>query len=112
MPRETKLALVHRRGGWTNRLAFEHVAAKTHVSAVRNEIRTPAYTLVNVYTSYEWKHARLDLGVENARNRFYLLPLGGAYLGQGNAMALNGIPWGMGVPGKGRSGNASVTFRF
>ncbi len=112
MPRDTRLGLVHRLGGWTNTLALEHVGAKTQVSAVRNEIRTPAYTLVNVYTSYEWKHARLDLGVENAGNKFHLLPLGGAYLGQGNAMTLGGVPWGMGVPGRGRSGNVSLSLRF
>jgi iron complex outermembrane receptor protein len=112
MPLNAKLGLVHRLGAWINTLEVQKVEAKTHVSQVRNEVQTPGYTLVNFNTSYEWKHARLDVGVENAFNKFYLLPLGGAYLGQGDSMSLNGIPWGMSVPGKGRSLNAAVSLYF
>jgi hypothetical protein len=35
------------------------------------------------------------------------MPLGGAYVGQGTTMSTNGIPWGVAVPGMGRSIYAS-----
>lgn len=55
---------------------------------------------------------RLDLGIENATDKFYLPPLGGAYLGQGNSMTTGGIRWGMTVPGRGRSINTRLSVRF
>jgi iron complex outermembrane recepter protein len=112
MPLNTKVGLVHRLGGWTNTLEVQKVEAKTHISQVRNEVMTPRYTLTNFNTSYEWKYARLDVGVENVFNKFYLLPLGGAYIGQGNSMSINAIPWGMSVPGKGRSLNVALNLHF
>lgn len=112
MPLNLKLALIHRLGGWTNTLEAQMVEEKDRVSRVRNEITTPDYTLVNVRTSYEWKHARLDIALENALNKFYLLPLGGAYLGQGNSMIGNAIPYGMGLPGRARSLNVALNLRF
>lgn len=112
MPLNLKLALTHRLGGWTNILEAHMVEKKDRVSHVRNEVVTPGYALVNVRTSYEWKHARLDVSLENALNKFYLLPLGGAYVGQGNAMTINGVPWGMNVPGMGRSVNVALNVHF
>ena len=76
-PFNLKAALIHQLGGWTNTVEVQWVADKDHVSKVRNEMHTPGYELVNLRTSYEWKHARLDLSLENALNRSYLLPLGG-----------------------------------
>lgn len=112
MPLNSKLALNHVRGDWTNTLEVQVVEGKDRISQVRNEVATPDYTLVNLRTSHDWKHARLDIALENALNTFYLLPLGGAYVGQGNAMTINGIPWGMVVPGKARSLNVSLNLRF
>jgi len=40
------------------------------------------------------------------------LPLGGAYLGQGTTMSINGVPWGIAVPGPGRSIYAGVSVQF
>jgi iron complex outermembrane receptor protein len=97
MPLNLKTALSHRLGAWTNTLEAEMVEEKDRISRVRNEVVTPDFTLVNVRSSYEWKHARLDIALENALNKFYLPPLGGAYVGQGNAMSINTIPWGMAV---------------
>ena len=88
------------------------MAAKTRVSQVRNEVPTAGYGLLNLRTSYEYKQLRVDLGVENLLNRFYSLPLGGAYLGQGAAMTSQGIPWGVVVPGPGRSVNVAVSLSF
>ena len=57
---------------------------------------------------------RLDLGLENALNKQYALPLGGAYIGQGTTMSLNGAgaPYGVVVPGMGRSLYAGVNVSF
>jgi iron complex outermembrane receptor protein len=82
------------------------------LSQVRNEVPTGDYSLFNLRSSYEWKNARVDIGVENVFDTFYLLPLGGAYLGQGNSMTSNGVPWGMSVPGKGRSVNVALNLNF
>jgi len=112
MPLNMKLALVNRLGGWTSTAELQWVDAKDHVSQVRNEVQTTAYSLLNLRSSYEWKYARIDIGLENALNKFYLLPLGGAYLGQGNSMTTDGVPWGMSVPGRGRSLNLALNLKF
>ena len=112
MPLNLKLALTHRLGGWTNTAEVQGVAAKTRISQVRNEVTTPGYGLLTLRSGYEWKHARLDVALENAFDRFYLLPLGGAYLGQGNSMIPNAIPYGMVLPGKARSLDLALNVRF
>ena len=112
MPLNAKLALEQRLGHWTHVAEVQLVAAKTRVSQVRNEVPTAGYGLLNLRTSYEYKQLRIDLGVENLLNRFYSLPLGGAYLGQGAAMTSQGIPWGVVVPGPGRSVNVAVSLSF
>lgn len=114
MPLQAKLAVEQRVGNWTNTLEGQWVAAKHQVSTVRNEIKTPGYGLLHLRSSYDWKQVRFDVGVENAFNKLYYLPLGGAYIGQGETMALNGsgAPYGIAVPGMGRSLYAGVTLRF
>jgi iron complex outermembrane receptor protein len=112
MPFNVKLAVVHRLGGWTNTAEVKLVTAKTEVSQVRNEIKTGGYSLFNLRSSYEWKYARLDIGIENLFNRFYSMPLGGAYLGQGASMTSNGIPWGVPMPGMGRSINVALSLHY
>jgi len=110
MPANAKLVLQLQRGAFGATAELVAVAAKRDVSQVRNEMPTAGYGLVNLRASYEWAQARLDLGVENAADRFYTPPLGGAYLGQGPSMTSAGIPWGVPVPGMGRSFN--VTFNL
>lgn len=112
MPPNLKLAVSQRLGAWNNSAEVQLVDAKTQVSQVRNEIRTGGYSLVNLRGSYEWKQIRLDLGIENIFNRFYALPLGGAYVAQGASMSSTGISWGVAVPGMGRSVNAALNVRF
>ncbi len=112
MPLNAKLALTHRIGGWDNAIEWVGALAKDDVSDVRNEIETPGYGLLNLRASYTWKQARVDVGVENLFDRLYYQPLGGAYVGQGTTMALNGIPWGIAVPGMGRSIYAGVTLYY
>jgi len=47
MPLHGNLALEHHLGQWSSTLEFQAVDAKTDVQAVRNELRTPGYALVN-----------------------------------------------------------------
>lgn len=112
MPLNGTLALTHSVGDWTNVLEAQFVAAKDNLSAVRNEIRTGSYNLYSLRSSYEWRQFRIDLGIENLTDEFYDLPLGGAYVGQGMTMSGNGVPWGVAVPGMGRSIYTGLSVRF
>lgn len=113
MPLNARLAMSQRLAGWTNTAEIELVDAKTQVSWVRNELRTGGYGLLNLRSSYDWKQFRFDVGIENALDRFYNHPLGGAYTGEGATMPpTGGVPWGTPVPGMGRSINAGVTVKF
>lgn len=103
MPANARITLTQSLGGWNNALEWLLVKAKTDVSAVRNEIPSGGYGLLNLRASYGWKQARVDFGVENLLNKLYFLPTGGAYVGQGTTMSINGVPWGIAVPGPGRS---------
>ncbi len=111
MPLNAKLGLQHQLGAWKNHLEVQMVAAKDRVQAIRNEVKTSGYSLVNFYTSYDWKQARLDLGLENLFDKAYADPLGGAYLGQGATMG-TGVVQGVQVPGMGRSVNIGLTLFY
>ncbi|MDP2142934.1 MAG: TonB-dependent receptor plug domain-containing protein [Gallionella sp.] len=111
MPLNAKLAVEQRIGGWTNAVEARLVDSKTRVQAVRKELATGGYGLVNLRSSYEWKQVRFDVGVENLFDKYYVDPLGGAYVGQGATMG-TGVLYGTGVPGMGRSFNAGMTVKF
>lgn len=112
MPLNGRFTLEHKLGGWTSQAEVQMVSAKTHVSAIRNETETDGYGLLNLRTSYSNKFMKVDLSLENALNKLYYSPLGGAYLGQGFSMTSGIIPWGINVPGMGRSANVAVTFLY
>jgi iron complex outermembrane receptor protein len=128
MPLNAKLTLTQATEGWNNGVEVVGVRAKDNVSAVRNEIKTPGYSLVNLRGSYSWQKIRIDFGVENLFDRLYYLPLGGAYTGQGASMSFNNevgnvasgmmgtsgtqTMWGTAVPGAGRSFYAGVNVKF
>jgi iron complex outermembrane recepter protein len=112
MPLNAKLAVVQRLRNWSNSAEVVLVAAKDDVSDIRNEMATAGYGLLNLRSSYQWKQARLDVGVENVLDRFYEHPLGGAYLGEGKTMSATGVPWGVPVPGMGRSIYTAVNVQF
>ncbi|MCW8903084.1 TonB-dependent receptor domain-containing protein, partial [Sedimenticola sp.] len=112
MPLNLKLAVEQQYGGWTNSLEAELVDNKSDVSSVRNELETDSYALMHLRSSYEWKQLRLDFGVENLFDKFYNHPLAGAYVGQGKTMSGTGVPWGIAVPGMGRSLYAGVNYSF
>ncbi len=114
MPLNARLAVEQRVGQWTNTLEGLLVAAKEDVSAVRNEMKTAGYGLLNLRSSYDTKHYRIDIGLENALDKQYSHPLGGAYIGQGRTMSLNGAgaPYGYTVPGMGRSLYLGLAVKF
>jgi iron complex outermembrane receptor protein len=112
MPPTATVTLAHRLGWWSASAELLLVADKERVSQVRNELRTGGYGLVNLRASYEWKHARVDLSALNLFDRAYASPLGGAYVGQGPSMSLGSIPWGVPVPGPGRSIDLALNLRF
>jgi iron complex outermembrane recepter protein len=71
---------------------------------------------VHLRSSYERDAWSVQVGIENLFDRYYELPLGGAYLGQGTTMTIPPPPnqpqWGTPVPGAGRSVYAGVNLRF
>lgn len=112
MPLSATLTLTHQLGNWNGNMQWVMVQEKDDVSEVRNEIKTPGYGLLNLNGSYSWQKTRVDFGIENVFDKLYALPNGGAYTGQGQTMAINGIPWGIAVPGMGRSFYAAVSYNF
>ena len=111
MPLNATLSVVQQLANWTNTAEVQLVGAKTDTSQVRNELKTAGYGLFNLRTSYAWKQARFDVGIENVFNKFYNYPLGGAYVGQGSTMG-TAVPYGIPVPGIGRSLYAGVSVTF
>ncbi|HJV06840.1 MAG TPA: TonB-dependent receptor, partial [Chromobacteriaceae bacterium] len=112
MPLNAKLAVVQTLGKWSNTAELVAVRAKDFVSETRNEIKTPGYSLFNLRSRYSWKQVTVDVGVDNVFNRYYVQPLGGAYVGQGITMGINKVPWGVGVPGQARSFYTAVSYKF
>lgn len=112
MPLNGRFTLTQRLNGWDNALEWVVVDEKDDVSDLRNEIPTAGYALLNLRASHSWQNLRLDFGVENLFDRFYYLPTGGTYTAQGKTMSINGIPWGIAVPGMGRSAYVSFNYRF
>ena len=111
MPLNAKFALEQRLGGWTNVAELKMVSAKDDVQAVRKELETSGYSIVNLYSSYDWTKVRFDFGIENVFDKHYYHPLGGAYLGQGATMGTS-VTHGTLVPAMGRSVNVGLTFKF
>jgi len=111
MPLNATLAIEHQLGNWSNSFEWQMVDGKDDVSAVRNELETAGYGLLNFRGSYEWARVRVDYGVENILDRFYAHPLSGAYVGEGNVMG-GGATWGIPVPGMGVSVFAGLTWTF
>lgn len=112
MPLNAKLAVVQSTGHWKNTLEVELVDGKDDVSQVRNELETKSYGLLHLRSRYEWKQVGIDFGIENLFDKFYNHPLGGAYTGQGKTMSPTDVPWGVPVPGAGRSLYAGVNYKF
>lgn len=112
MPPSGRLAASYQVGIWSLSPELLAFGAKSRISQVRNELPTDAYWLLNLRGSIAWKLVRVDWAIENVFNHLYANPLGGAYLGQGSSMTTNGVPWGVVVPGRGRSFNLAARLSF
>jgi iron complex outermembrane receptor protein len=114
MPVNGRIALEHKLGGWSSAIELRLVGRKTEIDPVRLEPTTSGYALVNIRTGYEWKHVRIDVGVENLFDQLYYPPLGGkdVTLWQGQGGAYGPRPYPSAVPGPGRSVYAGVTVKF
>lgn len=112
MPLNGRFTLTHQKAGWDNSIEWVAVGDKDYGSDVRNEVETAGYSLINLRASHAWKQTRLDFGIENLFDRAYALPTGGVYTGQGRTMSMNGTPWGIAVPGMGRSAYIGVKVSF
>ena len=112
IPVQGSLRLSHQYDGWHSSLEWALASSKEKVSDIRNEIQTAGYGLLNLQVSHQWQSFRIDAGVENLLDKFYFNPTGGAYTGQGMTMSLNGIPYGIAVPGMGRAVYAGVQWQF
>jgi iron complex outermembrane receptor protein len=112
MPLNATATLEYSKLAWTGAIEWQVVDDKDNISEVRNEVPTSGYSLLNLRGSYTWQDIRLDLGVENALDKGYDMPLGGAYVGQGQTMSPTGVPWGVVVPGMGRSVYLGASYSF
>lgn len=111
MPLNATFTLMQHYKRWQNAIEVVMVDAKDDVSMLRNELQTAGYSLVNLKFSYTLKALRIDFGIDNLFDRAYDLPTGGAYVGEGRTMAINGIPM-LSVPGAGRSIYMGVNLKF
>lgn len=112
IPVHGSLRLSHQLHGWQSSLEWQLFSKKDDVSLIRNEVTTAGYGLLNLQISHQWQALRIDAGVENLLDKFYFNPTGGTYTGQGMTMSLNGIPYGIAVPGMGRALFAGVNIQF
>ncbi|MCP4863391.1 MAG: TonB-dependent receptor, partial [Alteromonas sp.] len=112
LPFHGDVVVSHVSGPWQTELNWEFAAAKTDISVIRNEVKTAGYGLLGMQTGYVTEQFRVDVGVKNLLDKFYYDPTAGTYTGQGMTMALNGIPFGIAVPGMGRNAYISSTVYF
>ena len=96
MPLDARLTLEHRLDNWSSSVVLQGVTARDRVQAVRNELATPGYALINLRTGYQFRTLRVDVGLDNVADRRYILPLGGRYW-------IGDTTGASGVPGIGRS---------
>jgi iron complex outermembrane receptor protein len=111
MPLNARVTLTETAGAWTNALEAQFVHAKTDVSAVQSEFATPGYALFNLRSTWALGNFNLNFGIDNLFNKFYDLPLGGAYIGQGTTMSLAPALTSA-VPGMGRDVYARLSVDF
>jgi len=110
MPLNARFAVEQTKGEWKNIVELELVHQKTQVDDTREEPETAGYGLMNLRSSYQWKHAKLDFAVTNLFDKVYEPPLGGVNYANWNAGG------GMGtigaLPGMGRSINVGLTLNY
>ncbi len=113
MPFNLKLSLDHEREGWKNTLEMQYVDKKDDVQAIRNELKTSSYFLLNAKTGYQWKHLSIDVGLDNILDKQYYNPTSGVYIGDYDAMTLaQARPKTQNLPGLGRTVYVGLTVTY
>ena len=113
MPFNVKLSLDHTLAGWKSAFEMQFVDAKTNVQAIRNELTTASYILLNAKTGYQWENISIDVGLDNILNKQYYYPLSGVYIGDQAAMTLSSSNANtQNLPGLGRSVYVGMTFSY
>ena len=113
MPFNVKLSLDHTLAGWKSAFEMQFIDVKTDVQAIRNELTTASYILLNAKTGYQWENISIDVGLDNILNKQYYYPLSGVYIGDQSAMTLNSSkPNTQNLPGLGRSVYVGMTFSY
>lgn len=113
MPANLTMGFNQELGKWQNSFVVRMVDKKTYTDSLRQERETAAFTIADLYSSYQFKDLKIVGSVENIFNRAYDNPNGGEYLGQGATMS-TGISRSSSsqVPGIGRSLNLSLSYSF
>lgn len=110
MPLKARIALEQSQAAWSNALEVELVSNKSRVDTNRLEPTTAGYALLNLRSSYQFKHARLDIAANNLLDKYYELPLGGVNYSSWQAAGSIGSIGAL--PGMGRSINAGLTINY
>jgi iron complex outermembrane receptor protein len=110
MPLKARIALEQSQAAWTNAVEVELVSNKSRVDNNRLEPTTAGYALLNLRSSYQFKHARLDIAANNLLDKYYELPLGGVNYASWKAAGSMGSLGAL--PGMGRSINAGLTVNY
>jgi iron complex outermembrane receptor protein len=111
MPLNARVALTQRLGGWTG--TAEVLMVDGQIARFRRAQRAAHCRLRPAEPARQLRveAGAAGLGIDNLFDRFYNHPQGGAYLGQGRTMAATAVPWGVSVPGMGRSVRAIPAWR-
>jgi iron complex outermembrane recepter protein len=110
MPLNARVSLEQTIAAWTNAIELQLVDRKSKVDAIRDEEQTGGYALVSLRSAYQWKAARIDVGISNLFNKFYYLPLGGVDYADWKAEGATG-QFGS-VPGAGRSVDIGLALQY
>ncbi len=109
-PLQGVFALENKKGVWTQALEVELVDEKDRVNALRQELETPGYVLVNLRVGGDVGRFTVNASIENLLDQDYDLPLGGIAFGDYKYEGRAG-PFRQ-VAGPGRSVNLGVSVAF
>ncbi|MEM5516946.1 TonB-dependent receptor [Henriciella sp. AS95] len=109
-PLEGVISLENTKGAWTQALEVELVDEKDSVNALRQELETPGYVLVNLRLGGDIGRFTVNASIENLLDQDYDLPLGGIAFGDYKYEGSVG-PFRQ-VAGPGRSVNLGLSVAF
>ncbi|MDD4915890.1 MAG: TonB-dependent receptor [Methylococcales bacterium] len=113
MPFNIKLSLDHQLDIWNSGFEMQFVGSKNDVQALRGELQTPSYILLNAKTGFQWRNLSINAGVDNLLDKEYFYPLGGSYIGNYYTMDLGSTPTpNNNLAGMGRSVYVGMTYTY